>query len=877
MPQIHVHSDSIFARRRRLYTMIGGGELGTAVLDQLLPNGQPHIEEDSLWDYKYVLPVQEPGKKISDKEKENLQSRFAEIVKDAVSFYNSYGGYIVAGITDTDKSVTGFTLPFSCEELNKKILGATGHSIECKYRQHSISIDRDNKTVGLLYIPQRPDETTPVQFIRNAPKTDTGKQSYKKGDIYFRQRDECRSAENSEELAFLFTRGRRQFVEPMVVGFDAVLDNSLPPRDPFLIRFIGREEYIRHLWRWLLDRYNPVKLLAGLGGVGKTSIARAFAEELTRNAPSGIEKIVWLSAKRKTYAAVLGKLVLTTRVDFSDTYSMMCALLLELGYKESDIDPEWTREELTDSLLEALMIFPCVLFVDDVDTLPAEQQQDLFHTVIGIMGRTANAPVPSRALLTARLDLGAAPNQLIRVRGLEYKEFVEYVEMTSESLETSLAFDRNSALMKRFHKVSGGSPVFAASMLRLVSLGEDIHIALKSWQGAEGEEARKYAFGKELDCLTDSQIRTLFAASQLAETSFVELINVTMSNETLMRDNIAALRQYHLISTETDISRAGVRLAVPSGIRLMNSMMRSRIHDPSRIEKACAQAQNNTAKMGADASPVISEVVAYWHQGEPELALEIAEGQAKKFSENGDFQCLLGRGYLRIEPPDGKKADIAFRRAYDLGCQRAELAMLWIEAKQISGDWVGVIEVSGYADRIAASADNVVSRAEAYRELAQIAVGNGNLLVASERLKEGGKTISHAFAKGRARGRVEDLKELQRWLFAERVRVLDQLIQDPGDHIDVWLASMDAFDNYTRQLAIIELGVSRLASWWRSVQMRDNYEIRSANLMEVQLQKLDTVLYWLRSLENPPENLINRVVETRDALDASWARYREQC
>lgn len=213
-----------------------------------------------------------------------------------------------------------------------------------------------------------------------------------------------------------------------------------------------------------------------------------------------------LSAKKQFYTAILGKYQPTSRVDFSDLSSLLKAILGELAYAENNIEADWSVQELLEECVLALRMFPALLVIDDVDSLEPMQQQEVFQSVIQIVNQTAGhaGTVPSRAILTTRLDLGAAPAQLMRVAGLDLTDFAEYVAMTAESLGVPLK--PGSPAMKHFRTVTDGSPIFAASILRLVQNGEHLEAALKKWKGSDGEEVRKFAFKRELDKLSESQI-----------------------------------------------------------------------------------------------------------------------------------------------------------------------------------------------------------------------------------------------------------------------------------------------------------------------------------------------------------------------------------
>jgi len=83
-----------YSLRARLRTHIQVGAFGPQVVDDLLPGGSPYWFEKSLWDYKLQLPIPPRGRTLSLAEKQTLDWECSRIVKDVVSFYNTYGGYL---------------------------------------------------------------------------------------------------------------------------------------------------------------------------------------------------------------------------------------------------------------------------------------------------------------------------------------------------------------------------------------------------------------------------------------------------------------------------------------------------------------------------------------------------------------------------------------------------------------------------------------------------------------------------------------------------------------------------------------------------------------------------------------------------------------
>ena len=379
MDTILPQEDSAIERRRRLYRLIKKEDLSDQVIEELLPNGEPLVYEKQMWDYKSSLPTLPVGIKPSDTTLRRHALELSEVVKDAVAFYNWYGGYLVVGVRDNPREIIGFEKNFDCDELNKKIKAATKHDVDCHFAVKSVRCSAVQKKIGLLLVPQRPDDKQPAQFLKAAPESETGKRAYGGEDIMFRDGHECRPAKFAEEFNALCSQGRRHFLPPQqTVDRTSVLDNNLGPRDPGFIRFIRREQYMTALWKWLCDRYAPGKLLAGVGGVGKTTLAREFAEDAIRGSPMGFERVIWLSAKKRFYTASTDNYVLATRVDFSDTDSLLRSLLYELGHKEEMIDPEWGRPELMDEVIASLKIIPSLVIVDDVDSPTLQKSKTLF-------------------------------------------------------------------------------------------------------------------------------------------------------------------------------------------------------------------------------------------------------------------------------------------------------------------------------------------------------------------------------------------------------------------------------------------------------------------------------------------------------------------
>jgi hypothetical protein len=308
----------------------------------------------------------------------------------------------------------------------------------------------------------------------------------------------------------------------------------------------------------------------------------------------------------------------------------------------------------------------------------------------------------------------------------------------------------------------------------------------------------------------------------------------------------------------------------------MRDIIRGRVSDPSRIEQECAKARSGRPKLDLDIGRIISRVIALWQEDKHDEALQVAKWAEGKNPVNPDIICLVGRAYMKKAPPNPAQADIAFRKAHKLGCKRAELFTLWYSAKESLQDWIGLIDVTRLADQANANSDNAFIRARAYLTLGENAETSGNRSKAIEYYREGGQDIDSLFQRGGAKNRVQELKELKSALMSNYVTLVDKLNSNPDDHIQVWLAFLEAFRCFVHRPMLIRLGSQRLESWWEAVCRRNKYDEKAAELMKIQLGKFDQLIQVLHEKASPDPTLLVEIDSTKSMLLSSWNDYRRE-
>lgn len=859
--------NSVFKLKDDIYNLIQKGVVGEEVLLKLLPNGEPLLYERELWDYKSELPVELLTKNPNNTIKSEYSFKMSEIVKDAVSFYNSYGGYLVIGVSDKPRSINGFDKCFDVDVLNKKIKGATGVNIECCYSLIEYFFGQKMIKIGLLFVPQRRDKY-PIVFNKDG-EVYNNKKAYAQGSFYFRDADECRPAVTPEDYAFLYSQ-RSKSVQ-MSFSVDEILDNNLGASDPGLIEFIGRENYLSELWCWLSEKYSPCKLLAGIGGVGKTTIARKFAESIVSERPLEFQRVIWLSAKTQYFRTYKQSIEKASRyeIDFSDSVSLLKSLISQLGGVDDDFCEDDDLNDLISKAIDALAITPAFVIIDDLDSLSPTEQQVAYHTVNQIFSQTIrkNSRASSRALLTARLDLGAPPSQLVRVRGLELNEFKNYLYSVARKIQIP-DFKISQHQLNEFHTATDGSPIFAYSILKLSTFEKNLSAVINKWKGGDGEEVRRFAFKREIEQLNNHQLRILWALCVLKSSSLIELESVLDINKSKLLDSISDLHKYHLILMDSEFQSTGYDISVPNNIVLMSSIVKNHVSDFNKIKNKCDEYRKDTGK-NEKVGKVISEVVILWKNNSYEDALSIAKAACTKHSREPDLHLLVARCLLKVPkmPKYLSLADAKFREAHRIGCKRSELYKLWIETRESLQDYTGVIDIITELEdkKRGVSPEFIYSKAQAIKNLGDIYYSRNEIKLSGNKYIEAIKYIQSSFENKKAMGYVQELLSLKRNLAWEYMKTINETYQDQADYIYIWFACVDLFDLHVKSASLILSGLGKLSQWWSVVNRRSDYDDKAVNLLSSQLNKLTNML---KSMDDSAEK--EEIVDIKDKLNLMY-------
>jgi len=806
-----------------------------SVLEYLLPEGKPFSCEGQLWDYKLKIPVLCATPSQAEKDEQRLA--IAELVKDAVSFHNAYGGYIVFGVRDKgDKRIVGVEGDFNCGDFNKTLQRYAGISIECLYNVLDAPTSGSPPIrVGILLIPRRAPGAVPIRFVRKGPDKLNGKPCFSE-DIYVRIRDECRAATNTHE-DWMFLHSDRQPPDTIATAASPI-KSYLPARDEDLISFVGRTEHLASLRKWITDIRSPVRLITGIGGLGKTTLAYRFAEEISSVGAGGVEAVIWLTAKQQTFSPLRGKMVPVNRVDFSDIPSLFKQILKFLNYEFPVEEDDPTPSEVIDRVIEALSMYPAMIVVDDLDTLPPDDQKETVAALNSLALRTVGRELPpSRILMTSRLDQGLPLTSIIKIHGLDRDEFKLYFENVTDALGVGRF---RKAEVDEIFRASSGSPLFAASILRLVKLGEDSRDVVVKWEGADGEEVRSFAFKRELSRLSQIQTRIIYSVMLLGETNLADIAEVLDMSPRVVRDQISELQAYHLISTITREGREG-SVRVPSELQAVVNLVRDQLGNSAQgIDEAVARAHAKGGNQEQEIGLGIRSIARDWNENRSGEALIEALKLSERFPDNADVASVLGAAYIKNKPPKMKEADRALERAIKLGCRRPELLANVIQAKTALEDWSGIWDFTKDKASNEFNRDQALSAyLMATEQLIKISRLRGDYRRHGELALAAVERITGKIR----RTRVEQtyFAELSRKNFEfgrAYIEAIERQCSRPGDRIAVFEATVRLSSADILLSDLIRKGFSSLEVWWSDVERRSVIDAAACKILHKMLAKL---------------------------------------
>lgn len=312
-----------------------------------------------------------------------------------------------------------------------------------------------------------------------------------------------------ERLAINEGKSKDHYTKPATASGEAAR-TSIPHNLPHLPHFFGREKELKTI----ADALSPKTrtwgvLIDGPGGMGKTSLAIRAAESVPTGA---FQRILFLSSKERRMTAdgerKLSQFVVPGYLD------MLNEIARQLDQPELAKQAETERAR---SIVAALEHAQALLILDNLESLPKEQQNQLFEFL-------SQLPPGCKAIVTSRRrsDVDA---RIIRLGKLDQ---VAALALLAE-LESDHPLLKKASKTDRIHlyEETGGNPLLLRWIVGQFGRGScrTLANALALCRRAEKEnDPLEFIFGDLLETFTQAETKALAALTYFTQMLEVEHI-----------------------------------------------------------------------------------------------------------------------------------------------------------------------------------------------------------------------------------------------------------------------------------------------------------------------------------------------------------------
>lgn len=473
--------------------------------------------------------------------------------------------------------------------------------------------------------------------------------------------------------------------------------DELPSRELITTEFVGREDHLADLFRWLSDEDRSIWLLAGDGGKGKTTVAYEFA---TRSRPVlsefGLCGTLWMSAKRRKFAE--GEPVPTTS-DFFDLQTGLEHILNRLGVgADPTLDARDNRRICRDFLDE----FPVLIVADDIDSLEGTEEEAITFLVHDV------ARTKSKVLLTSRrqhFGLGGCTTQ---IEGLDEEEVGDLVRRRA----AALGIDKSgigAKVIREIRSITDGSPLYIEDMLRFACF-YGLKRAISEWSGRGGDAAREYSMRRELEKLSDDATLCLGVLAFADQPISLEecAVIADLANADAMRA-LEELTRWNL-ATKPGLIKDLPRFACSRNLAKLMTRTLEGSDQELRIRNGIKGVQGGTVA-GSRVRAWNQQAVALKQRGQLDAAEETLVAGLEEVPNSGEIYSQLGWLYSKWEPtPRTTDAREAFRKARTLGAMSRHLYAHWASMELKNEEYRQAADLCEEAVQAVCRSDNYLWR-----------------------------------------------------------------------------------------------------------------------------------------------------------------------
>lgn len=621
-----------------------------------------NIDESHLHDYKREYPFS------------NSDSYFFSILRIICAFHNSYGGFLIFGVHDKDRTAGHNKVKVDTEKINRKLRECLSRELKVDLYTHTCASGESQ----VLIIPVRSAMTPPIyikkQILEHSP-----------GKIYLRKGSEVLEARGGD-LAFLYSDRIGSLLGSNIS--DNAVPASLPPSPATIQEFVGRFRAIERIFDWITESRDPRLFLWGQGGSGKSTIAYEAASliaesgrVLKNRSGNSIERVLYISGKATYLDPYSGKIKEVSKSDFKSALDIFKAILHLADWASLDEIESYNNDESIKAIEDLLDIESLFIIIDDIDTLTTANIDSGMEELLFILSRCKSG---TKILYTLRNFPSFAPNAAIEVPGLDKEEFNQFVDLCCQKFSVEVPTGENKS---KIEIQSEGRPLAIETMIGMRRITSSYTEAFQRWKD-NSSEARDYLFNREYQQLSsDGRSKYLLAALSVfgSPQSFETLRNVLQFSAEQLQDAISETRDMFL--TISSGKNNGDIYSIGAATKLFILEISQQLDIYATIEARVNNFKSKLASCPAAYIPIMDRASRALQRNAAIDAVNILtkEDFPPAFREHPDIKALLGQAYSKIKPPKIHEARKCFESAFALGHRQHRMYIDWLELEKENG------------------------------------------------------------------------------------------------------------------------------------------------------------------------------------------------
>ena len=275
--------------------------------------------------------------------------------------------------------------------------------------------------------------------------------------------------------------------------------NNLPTPDyEYEGGFVGREDDIKEIIKYLQREKFPVVTITGAGGVGKTSLALKVIQEITqRPKAEKFDAIIWLSAKENKLSPFGIEDIepsLKSYDELLDTIINVLGFGIELTKCSESIEK---KEETVNMLFE--LSNSILIIIDNLETVTDER----------IINFIIDAPQKTKFLVTSRKGMGQVERRY-ELKQLKEKEAIYLFRQLAKDKQISGLTSLDNEVIKKYVNKVSNYPLAIKWVIGQVARGRDINKVIASIDDASGDISQ-FCFEQIFGMLSDNSKLILFS------------------------------------------------------------------------------------------------------------------------------------------------------------------------------------------------------------------------------------------------------------------------------------------------------------------------------------------------------------------------------